>query len=191
MSRDAEDLAVIQSPSAPTLLLPDLLCKELDVVFCGINPALSAARAGHHFSSRSNRFWSVLHLAGFTPHLILPANDRTILQYGCGLTAAVERPTVGASELNSREFRESAEKLERKLWRYRPRFLAFLGKPAFAAIFRQRRINWGPQSMQFGGAQVWVLPNPSGLNRAFSLEALVSSYRGLRIASKGSEHESQ
>lgn len=191
MSSDAEDSAVIQSPSAPTLLLPDLLCKDLDVVFCGINPALSAAQAGHHFSSRSNRFWSVLYLAGFTPHLILPANDRTILQYGCGLTAAVARPTVGASELNSREFRESAGELERKLWRYRPRFLAFLGKPAFAAIFRRRRIDWGQQSMQFGGAQVWVLPNPSGLNRAFSLETLVSSYRALQIASKGSEHESQ
>jgi TDG/mug DNA glycosylase family protein len=60
--------------------LPDLLSKDLDVVFCGINPALSAALAGHHFSSGSNRFWRVLHLAGFTPHLIRPESDCTILQ---------------------------------------------------------------------------------------------------------------
>lgn len=152
--------------------------------FCGINPALSAARAGHHFSSHSNRFWRVLHLAGFTPHVIKPENDRTILQFGCGLTAAVERPTVRASELSGHEFHEAATALERTLRHYQPRYVAFLGKPAFAAIFRQRRVDWGPQAMRFSGAHVWVLPNPSGLNRAFNLEALVTFYRELRTASR-------
>jgi TDG/mug DNA glycosylase family protein len=168
----------------PTLRLPDLLRKDISVVFCGINPALSAARAGHHFSSPSNRFWRVLHLAGFTPHLIQSENDSTILQYGCGLTAAVERPTVRANEITSQEFHEAAEELERKLRRYRARHLAFLGKPAFAAIFRKGSVDWGQQFMRFGGAAVWVLPNPSGLNRAFGLGELVSAYRDLRTASK-------
>ena len=175
----------------PTLRLPDLLRKDMDVVFCGINPALSAARAGHHFSSANNRFWRVLHRAGFTPHLIQPENDRTILQYGCGLTAAVERPTVSASELTSLEFQEAAGELERKLRRYSPRYLAFLGKPAFAAIFRKGRVDWGQQCMRFGGAEVWVLPNPSGLNRAFSLERLVSAYRDLRTASRRTHVEAR
>jgi double-stranded uracil-DNA glycosylase len=165
------------------LQLPDLLAEDLDVVFCGINPALSAAQAGHHFSNRSNRFWRVLHLAGFTPHLIHPENDRTILHHGCGLTAAVERPTVRASELARHEFHAAAEALERKTRKYHPRFLAFLGKPAFAAIFNKSSVGWGRQSLTFGGAEVWVLPNPSGLNRAFSLDALVTAYRELRIVS--------
>lgn len=186
----AENIAIRRSPNVPTLRLPDLLRKDLDVVFCGINPALNAAQVGHHFSSRSNRFWRVLHLAGFTPHLIQPESDRTILQYGCGLTAAVERPTVKASELTSHEFHEAAGELERKIRRYSPRYLAFLGKPAFAAIFRQRRVDWGQQSARFGGAEVWVLPNPSGLNRAFSLDALVSSYQNLRTASQRTRFES-
>jgi double-stranded uracil-DNA glycosylase len=174
-----------------TLRLPDLLRKDLDVVFCGINPALSAARAGHHFSSANNRFWRVLCLTRFTPRLILPEDDRTILQYGYGLTAAVERPTVRASELTSHEFREAAGAFERKLRRYRPRYLAFLGKPAFAAIFRKGSVDWGQQFMRFGGAEVWVLPNPSGLNRAFSLAELVSAYRDLRTASKRTHLESR
>jgi TDG/mug DNA glycosylase family protein len=116
--------------------------------------------------------------------LIQPEKDRVILQYGYGLTAAVERPTVRASELTRREFHEAAEELERKLRRFRPRLVAFLGKPAFAAIFRQESVDWGEQSMRFGGAEVWVLPNPSGLNRAFSLQELVIAYRELRTASK-------
>lgn len=168
----------------PLLRLPDLLRKDLDVVFCGINPALGSAQAGHHFSSRSNRFWRALYLAGFTPHLICAEDDRTILEYGCGLTAAVERPTTSASELTSFEFHEAAGKLERKVRRYRPRYLAFLGKPAFAAIFRQRGVDWGRQSVKIADSLIWVLPNPSGLNRAFNLEALVSAYRELRTASK-------
>jgi len=175
----------------PTLRLPDLLRKDLDVVFCGINPALSAARAGHHFSSPNNRFWRVLHLAGFTPHLIQSENDRAILEYGYGLTAAVERPTVRASELMSHEFHEAAGELARKLRRFRPRYLAFLGKPAFAAIFRKRSVDWGQQFIRFGGAEVWVLPNPSGLNRTFSLEGLVSAYRDLQTASKRTHLESR
>jgi double-stranded uracil-DNA glycosylase len=184
VSISAKDLAVRMGRSVPTLRLPDLLRNDLDVVFCGINPALNSARAGHHFSSPSNRFWGVLHLAGFTPHLIRPENDRTILNYGCGLTTAVERPTVSASELKSYEFHQAAEELERKLLHYVPRNVAFLGKPAFAAIFGKGRVEWGQQFIRFGGAEVWVLPNPSGLNRAFRLGELVSAYQDLRTASR-------
>jgi TDG/mug DNA glycosylase family protein len=166
------------------LQLVDLLAENLDVLFCGINPALSAAQAGHHFSNRNNRFWPLLHLAGFTPHQIRPENDHTILHYRCGLTAAVERPTVRASELARHEFRAAAETLERKVRRCRPRFLAFLGKPAFAAIFDKRSVVWGRQGVTLGNAEVWVLPNPSGLNRTFTLDALVSAYRELQKASQ-------
>ena len=42
---------------------PDILAKGLDVVFCGLNPASTAEVDSHNFSSRSNRFWRVLHLA--------------------------------------------------------------------------------------------------------------------------------
>src|ERR1700760_3595936 len=91
--------------------LPDLLANGLDVVFCGINPALQSAILGHNFANRSNRFWRVLHLAGFTPKQLLPEEDRTILEYHCGLTTAVERPTVRADELAAHEFVRSSSAL--------------------------------------------------------------------------------
>jgi TDG/mug DNA glycosylase family protein len=124
----------------------------------------------------------VLHLAGFTPEQIRPENDASILAYGCGLTAAVARPTRRAGDLSRGELALAGPALERKIAHYAPRFLAFLGKPAFGAMTGNPRISWGEQSMNFGGAAVWVLPNPSGLNRAFSLEALVQAYRELRLA---------
>ena len=169
--------------------LRDFLASDLDVVFCGINPALSEARSGHHFSNPTNRFWRVLHLADFTPHLIQTSDDRTILQFACGLTAAVQRPTTRASEVTKDEFQREAKALERTIQRYRPRYLAFLGRPAFSAIFSQRDVAWGQQPIVFAGARVWVLPSPSGLNRAFGLQALVAAYQELRNASILDSHD--
>ncbi|CAM5220501.1 G/U mismatch-specific DNA glycosylase [Castellaniella defragrans] len=165
-------------PSPPRL--PDILADGLSVVFCGLNPGLSAATSGHHFTSRSNRFWKTLHLAGFTPELIEPADDGRILQYGCGLTVVVERPTVRAEEVSRKEFKASHGAFHRKIERFAPAHLAFLGKAAYAALSGQKDIAWGLQPARFAGSITWVLPNPSGLNRAFSLDALVQAYRELQ-----------
>ncbi len=57
----------------------DILARGLDVIFCGLNPALSAAVAGHNFSNGTNRFWTVLHLAGFTAMRLQPQDERRLL----------------------------------------------------------------------------------------------------------------
>jgi double-stranded uracil-DNA glycosylase len=84
---------------------PDILARDLDVIFCGVNPAMTAAVAGHNFSSRSNRFWTVLHLASFTDIRLQPHEERRLLEYRCGLTAVVERPTRRAIDVPPDEFR--------------------------------------------------------------------------------------
>jgi TDG/mug DNA glycosylase family protein len=165
--------------------LEDILAGELTVIFCGINPGMTAAAQGHHFAGRGNRFWRTLHLAGFTPELVQPENDRTLLNYRCGLTAVVERPTASADQLSLHEFSAAAAGFEQKIARHAPRFVAFLGKAAYCALSGQRNIAWGLQSNTFGNASVWVLPNPSGRNRGFSLEQLITAYRELRLAVDG------
>jgi TDG/mug DNA glycosylase family protein len=165
--------------------LPDIIAPGLKIIFCGLNPGLSAAVGGHHFLNRSNRFWKVLHLSGLTPRQIDPREDRQILSYGYGLTAAVPRATVSAAELLRGEFAGSAKALEKKIVKYRPRWLAFLGKAAYAEISGEKDLQWGEQASRFGGARVWVLPNPSGLNRNFSLPGLIEHYAALREALTG------
>ncbi|OQP42966.1 double-stranded uracil-DNA glycosylase [Niastella yeongjuensis] len=159
--------------------LTDILSKNLEVVFCGINPGLKSAMEGHHFSNRSNRFWRVLHQSGFTPYEIEPRYDTTILTYGYGLTTAVARATVRADELSKNEFDTSVEIFKQKIEKYKPARLAFLGKPAWQAFSGLKTIEWGLQEKKFCDAIVWVLPNPSGLNRNFTLSSLVDHYQEL------------
>jgi len=143
---------------------------------------MRAASTGHHFAGRGNRFWRVMHLAGFTPVQIRAEDDRSLLRYGCGLTTVVPRPTVRAAELSRAEIELAGDDFRRKIEQYAPRHIVFLGKMALSAISGSRNIDWGPQAEPFGGARAWVLPNPSGLNRAFDLDALVAAYREVRVA---------
>lgn len=107
LNRDSTTVTVVGT-------LPDILGKELRVVFCGINPGMRAAASGHHFAGTGNRFWRVLHLAGFTPARLLPENDWDLLRYQCGLTTVVERPTVRASDVAGHEFRAASVSLAPK-----------------------------------------------------------------------------
>jgi double-stranded uracil-DNA glycosylase len=161
---------------------PDVLAAGLDVVFCGVNPAASAAADGHNFSNGSNRFWPVLHLAGFTDTRLRAEDERQLLRYGCGITAVVSRPTPTAAEVTLEEFRDAGPSFEAKMRRYQPRAVAFLGKRALSAMLSTRDVAWGRQPTDFAGAIAWVLPNPSGLNRGFTLDALVRAYAELRVA---------
>ncbi|WP_427146639.1 G/U mismatch-specific DNA glycosylase [Rhizobium leguminosarum] len=176
--------AELDSPDASTMLgagLSEILAPGLSVVFCGLNPALSAVRDGHNFSNPSNRFWRVLHLVGFIPRLLRADEERELLQYGCRLTSAVSRPTKSASELKRQDYLSAAPVLENKIRKFSPANLAFLGKAAYAAISLRADVEWGRQPEKFAGAAVWLLPNPSGLNRAFTLTTLTEHYLELRL----------
>jgi TDG/mug DNA glycosylase family protein len=161
---------------------PDILAKNLDVIFCGLNPASSASAAGHNFSHGSNRFWLVLHLAGFTNVRLRPQDERRLLEYGCGITAVVRRPTRRAHEVSSEEFRQARRGFEAKVRQYAPHSIAFLGKRAFSIMTDRPEVSWGRQPTEFAGRLSWVLPNPSGLNRSFTVDTLVSAYSELRLA---------
>ncbi|HBE9078368.1 G/U mismatch-specific DNA glycosylase [Serratia fonticola] len=161
----------------------ELLAPNLQVVFCGINPGLSSAHQGYPFANGSNRFWKVIHQAGFTDRQLAPEQWLQLQDNGCGITALVARPTVAASELSRDELRGGGVALKEKILRYQPRALAILGKQAFSSAFGVRNAAWGRQEMMLGKTEVWVLPNPSGLNRA-TLEQLTESYRELFLALK-------
>ena len=164
--------------------LPDIIGRNLDVLFCGINPGLYSARVGHHFARRGNRFWPALHAGGFTPRLFDPAEDGLLLGMGYGLTNIVPRASAGASELTAAELIAGRRVLERKVRRHAPRWVAILGIQAYRIAFERREATFGPQAERLGPASVWLLPNPSGLNAAYQPAALARAFRELRKATR-------
>jgi len=150
------------------------------VLFVGINPGLYTAWSGHHFARPGNRFWPTLHLAGFSRRLLHPSEQRELLAEGYGITNLVNRATATAEEVAPAEFAAGAKKLAAKVRKYRPRVVAFLGVGAYRHAFGIKTCAIGPQPERFEGAQVWVLPNPSGLNANYQLPDLVELFRQLR-----------
>lgn len=173
------------------IALPDLIVPGLSAVFCGLNPGLAAAAVGHHFEGRGNRFWRAIHLAGFTERELKPSEDAQLLTYGFGLATVVCRPTARATEVSRMEYANAAAGLIGRLNRFRPTYIAFLGKDAYAAMRHQKHLSWGPQREPLAAAKVWLLPNPSGRNRGFSLAELVAAYRELREAAAGETSQRQ
>jgi TDG/mug DNA glycosylase family protein len=169
----------------PAKPLRDVVAPGLDVLFCGINPSLLSAARGHHFARPGNRFWPALHLAGLTPRRMTPEEDGELPRHGLGVTNLVDRPTRAAAELSADELREGAAALAELVARYRPRVLAVLGIGAYRTGFARPRAVLGRQEERIGGADTWVVPNPSGLNAHYQLPDLARSYRQLRSAAGG------
>jgi TDG/mug DNA glycosylase family protein len=159
----------------------DIIAPALSVLFCGINPSLYSAAVGHHFARPGNRFWPALYAAGFTEKLFSPFEDRKLLERGYGITNVVERATATAAELEESEFLKGGRALERKALRYGPRVIAVLGVSAYRTAFGRKEAAVGRQEETLGGAMVWVLPNPSGLNAHYRLEDLARVYREMRV----------
>lgn len=171
-----------QLHAATTKKLRDLLVPNLDVVFCGINPGLYSTAIGHNFGRPGNRFWPALFAANFTPRLFSPFEDRELLSLGYGMTNVVPRTTATADQLSAAELRAGGASLRRKILRYEPRFLAVLGYTAYRAAFDRPKADGGLQSETIGKTQLWVLPNPSGLNAHHQPAQLKQMFAQLRGA---------
>ncbi|TYB68474.1 G/U mismatch-specific DNA glycosylase [Nonomuraea sp. PA05] len=161
-------------------MLDDVLGPSLDVLFCGINPGLMSEATGHHFARPGNRFWPALHLSGFTPRLLAPAEQHLLPSYGLGITNIVPRASAKAAELTSQELVAGGEALAAKVAALGPKVLAVLGISAYRTAFARPKAVIGPQPETVGGARVWVLPNPSGLNAHWTVATIAREMGRLR-----------
>jgi double-stranded uracil-DNA glycosylase len=160
--------------------VPDVVAPGLRVLFSGINPGLYSGAVGHHFARPGNRFWKALSASGFTPRLLSPFEEEELLGLGLGITNLVERATATADKLAPEELRAGARRLERKVRRLRPRVVAFLGLTAYRTAFGRPKAVMGPQPEPLGGARVWLLANPSGLNAHHQVPDLARAFGALR-----------
>jgi double-stranded uracil-DNA glycosylase len=160
--------------------VPDVIAPQLRVLFCGINPGLYSGATGHHFARPGNRFWRALRGAGFTGQLLSPWEERELLEHRCGVTNLVARATASADALAAAELVAGRRRLLSKVKRYAPACVAVLGIGAYRIAFARPTATLGRQPQMFGGAVLWLLPNPSALNAHYQLAELVALFRELR-----------
>ena len=160
--------------------IPDVIAPGLDVLFVGINPSLWSGAVGLHFARPGNRFWRALHEAGFTDRLLSPYEGRVLLKSRVGVTNLVNRATASADELDLADYERGARRVEAKIRRYRPRVVAFVGMGAYRVAFGRPGARGGRQEERLAGADIWVLPNPSGRTAGYQMHALARAFRELR-----------
>jgi TDG/mug DNA glycosylase family protein len=160
--------------------VPDVIASGLNILFCGINPGLYSGAVGHHFARPGNRFWKALHKAGLTPGRLEPWEERKLLDYGCGITNLVARATASAEELEAEELVRGRRRLAAKAGWYRPRAVAVLGIGAYREAFGRTDAEIGKQPEGMGESELWVLPNPSGLNAHYQVADLARLFKKVR-----------
>jgi len=152
------------------------------VLFVGINPGVRSALTGHHFAGFSNRFWKLLYESRLVPEPIGFSDDERLTEWGYGITNVVPRPTPGMDTIEPHEYVAGRARLRRKILRYRPEVVVFVGITVFRAMFAGHKgaVPLGVQRERIGQSEVFVLPNPSGRNANFTYAEMLAAYRALR-----------
>ena len=162
--------------------VPDLRGDDVRLVFVGINPGLWTAATQTHFAHPSNRFYPALRRAGVITRDISPTgmddeDRRHLTDRGIAITNGVARATARASDLTTAELRSGGQDLVERLTAWAPRVVAVAGITAYRTAFRRPSAQMGRQDDDLGGAELWVVPNPSGLNAHETVESLADWYR--------------
>jgi TDG/mug DNA glycosylase family protein len=166
----------------------DLVGPGLRLLFVGINPGLWTAATGTHFAHPGNRFYPALLQAGLIERRIdrgtgMDDADRAhLIGRGIGITNLVARATAKASELSTEELRAGGERLVAFVERHRPVVVAIAGITAYRAAFGVRRAELGRQAEPLAGSELWIVPNPSGLNAHATIDTLAVAYRAPAVA---------
>jgi TDG/mug DNA glycosylase family protein len=148
--------------------LRDVAVSHPRLLLVGINPGRRSGAIGHHFAGNGNPFWRLMHASGLTPTALTYEQDQRLGELGIGLTNLCPRTTRTAAELTAGEIARGRRVLARKIARWRPVVVAFVGLSLYQMYFGRRASGGpGPKPETIAGARVFVVPNPSGLNASF------------------------
>ncbi len=175
--------------------LRDHIQPGVRVLLVGINPGIRSAEIGHHFAGYSNRFWKLLHESGLVPEPIGTEDDWRLPEWGYGITNLVPRATPGIGDLRPEEYQAGRRALIAKIGKYRPAVVALIGVTLYRALFpaglprrsassrgraKAGAVSLGLRPETLAGADVFVLPNPSGRNANFSYAEMLEAFRALK-----------
>ena len=171
-------------------VLPQPGGERLRLLIVGVNPGLWTAAVNAPFARPGNRFWPALHRAGLTETLVdasrglSEADERALIGAGIGITNLVGRATARADELSRAELIAGADKLLGVVTELQPQRVAVAGITAFRIAFSHPKAVLGKQDSSRiegwpRGVELWVVPQPSGLNAHENVDTLAEKWRAV------------
>lgn len=167
--------------------LLDYIDFELEILSIGLNPSTISVERGYYFANPRNRFWKALNASGLVKEELAPsqhAQETLFKQYKIGFTDVVKRHSSMGKDLCADDYKKWAPVLLEAIYKYQPKICWFHGKVAMQKFLRysdlnETKIQWGLQEFNIGSSVIFVTPNPSPANAAFSLHVLVEWYQKL------------
>jgi TDG/mug DNA glycosylase family protein len=144
-------------------MLPDQLCKGLDVVFVGTAAGHRSAAEGAYYAHPGNRFWRALHEIGLTDRRYEPHEFPALLDLRIGFTDMSKVGSGMDREIAPEHF--DVTLFETKMRRFRPRAIAFTSKKAASLWLGvpTGKIEPGRQPRRLADfPEIFVLTSPSG-----------------------------
>ncbi|HSZ75588.1 MAG TPA: mismatch-specific DNA-glycosylase [Rhizomicrobium sp.] len=147
--------------SAKPPILPDLLIPGLSLVFCGTAPGRMSAAQKAYYAHPQNKFWRVLHEAGFTPRLFAASEYALLPEHGIGLTDIAKYVSGNDNQLPPQSLgRDAADALRARIEKHAPKRLAFTSLTGGRRVMGTKA-EFGLQKGKIGDTEVWILPSPS------------------------------
>jgi len=164
--------------------LPDIVGPGMGVLVCGLNPSIYAADRGVAFARPGNRFWPAALEAG------LVSRDRdpwhALRAHGVGFTDLVKRATPRADAVAASEYRAGFARVGWLAHFLHPAVVCLVGLAGWRAAVDPTAVP-GVQPARLGGAPVYLMPNPSGVNAHATVATLAAHLAdAARIATTGS-----
>jgi len=167
--------------------LPDLISDNTHLLSIGLNPSLPSVAAGFYFANPRNRFWDALNASGVFPEPLKPglaSCQHLVDTFQIGFTDLVKRPTAGCKDLNAADYREGSQRLDGLIDRVGAKAVWFHGKLTCQKYVqysanKNRSVVWGKQPWLLNNNPVFITPNPSPANAAYSLKYISESYRAM------------
>lgn len=169
--------------------LPDYIDYKLNILSIGLNPSTLSVEKGFYFANPRNRFWKALNASGLLQEEVIPskqAQKKIFTDYKIGFTDVVKRHSSMGKDLRAVDYKKWAPILKAEIEKYQPNICWFHGKVATQNYLKytgsiNKNIDWGLQDFKINASTIFVTPNPSPANAAFSLEVITDWYRKLKF----------
>ncbi|MBT8112367.1 MAG: mismatch-specific DNA-glycosylase [Gammaproteobacteria bacterium] len=169
--------------------LKDYLDFDLKILSIGLNPSTISVERGYYFANPRNRFWKALNASGLLQEEFIPsmqAQEKIFTDYKIGFTDVVKRHSSMGKDLRAVDYKKWAPILKAEIVKYQPKICWFHGKIAMQNYLKytgskNKNIDWGLQDFKINTSTIFVTPNPSPANAAFSLEMITDWYRKLNV----------